>query len=43
MSGFCHCIKGVSFVVFKHGRDDQSKQGSLFVVEARGEVCEEFI
>jgi len=30
MSCFCHCIKGVSFVVFEQGINDKDKHGHLF-------------
>lgn len=36
MSGFCHCIKEVSFVIFEQGIDDQGKHGHLFFAKATG-------
>ena len=43
MSGFCHCIKGVSFVVFEQGINDKGKHGHLFFAKTRGEVFKKFI
>ena len=38
MSGFCHCIKGVSFVVFEQGINDKGKHGHLFFAKT-AEKC----
>src|SRR3972149_140641 len=43
VSGFGHCIKGVSFVVFEQGINGKSKHSQLFFAKARGKVLKKLV
>jgi len=43
VNSLCHCIKGVSFVVFEQGVNGEAKDNHLFFAQARGEVLKKLV